>query len=71
MVVDETGGAVAVEGIVPLRAQRILHMAQHPCAGEVDAVAGLLLRVGTGAEGQQQEAECGDGLIHGGPRADG
>jgi hypothetical protein len=52
LVVDETGGAVAVEGIVLLDARRVLHMAQHPCAGEVDAVAGLLPRVGTGAEGQ-------------------
>ena len=54
-VVDEAGGAVAAEGIVLLGARWELHMAQHPCAGEVDAVAGLLLRVGTGAEGEQQQ----------------
>ena len=55
LVVDETGGAFAVQGIVLLGARWELHMAQHPCAGEVDAVVGLLLRVGTGAEGKQQE----------------
>lgn len=54
---DEAGGAVALHGIVLLAALRVGHMAQHPCPGEVEAVADGLLAVGAGDEREEQEEE--------------
>ena len=63
MVIDETGCTVVVHSIFLLRTRWELHMLQHPCTCEVDAVVRMLLIVGAGRKGEKQQKACDDVII--------